>query len=220
MEDKELIWEIMEAFRSIGSEPHLIPIGNINHLRGCKWCIDLENLQNIDTVAIIAQKKPMEKNSNRLLRFEYALRGNIKDIQSDRNIAYTELSFTGFLRKKIKSTRWAILKEIGGRSYHSYGSPPKSGEIWEEGPHYFLLRLLNGDTTLIEDIMDLIKSNQDEVFNIYIDKWGESIRYAYSAWIDEEKAVKLYVSPKYLKIVQCVLGHIKKVRKRFGGLTF
>jgi hypothetical protein len=220
MEDKELIWEIMEAFRSVESEPHLIPPGNINHLRGCKWCIDLEKLENFDSVAIIAQKKTIEKNSNRLLRFEYALRGNIKNIPSESNIAYTESLFTGFLRKKIKSTRWVIPKEMSGTSYHAYGNPPKPGEVWEEGPHYFLTRLLNDDNDLIERTKDLIQSNPNKVFNIYSDRWGESIRYAYSAWIDEEKAVKLYVAPTYLKIAQSVLGHVKTVRKRFGGQTF
>jgi hypothetical protein len=220
MEEKELLREIMEAFRSVESEPHLIPLGNIKHLRGCKWCIDLENLENIDSVAIIVQKKPMEINSKRFIRFEYALRGNVKNIPPDRNIAYTDSLFTGFLRKKIKSMRWVIPKEMSGTSYHAYGNPPKPGEIWEEGPHSFLVGLLNDDNNLIERIKDLIQSNPNKVFNIYSDRWGESVRFTYNSWIDEEKTVKLYISPKYLTLAQSVLGHIKMVRKRFGGLTF
>lgn len=221
MEDKELLWEIMEGFRSDGCEPNLIPQGNIKHLRGCKWCIDLENLENIDSVAIIAQKKPLEKNSKRHLRFEYALRGNIRDIPSYRNITYTELSLTGFLRKKIKSIRWVIPKETGGTSkYYAYGNPPKPGEVWEEGPHFFLVMLLNEDNNLMKCIKEFTQNNQNTVFNVYSDRWGESIRLAYNAWIYEQKAVKAYVSHKYLKIAQSVLGHIRVVRKRFGGLTF
>jgi hypothetical protein len=220
MDDKELLGETIEAFRSIGCEPHLLPHGNIKHLRGCKWCIDLEKLENLDSVAIIVLKKPMETSSKRFIRLEYALRGNVKNIPSNRNIVYTELSLTGFFRKKIKSIRWVIPKEISGTSFHTYGNPPKPGEIWEEGPHNFLVGLLNDDIDLIERIKDLIQSNPNKVFNIYSDRWGESIRFMYNSLIEEDQAVNFYVSPKYVLIAQSVLGHIKIVRNKFGGLTF
>jgi hypothetical protein len=220
MDDKELLGEIIEVFRSIGCEPHLLPYGNIKHLRGCKWCIDLENLENLDSVAIVVQKKPMETSSKRFIRLEYALRGNVKNIPSNRNIVYTEISLTGFLRKKIKSLRWVIPKEKSGTSYHLYGNPPKPGEIWEEGPHKFLVGLLNDDIDILERIKELIQNNQNKVFSIYSDRWGESIRFMYNSLIEEHQAVDLYVCTKYVQIAQSVLGHIKTVRKKFGGLTF
>jgi hypothetical protein len=221
MEDNELLADISKAFRSIGCEPHLIPRGNINHLRGCNWCYDLENLENIDSVAIIAQKKPMGLNSKRLLRFEYALRGNIKDIPSNRNIAYTEFNVTGFIRKKLNSISWCIPKESDYiHKYQNIGYPPKPGEDWEEGPYNFLVELLNEDEYLIQRIKNFIKNNFVKIFYIYSDGWGESIRFSYNDWIDEEKSVELFISPQLLEMAKIVLGHIKVARKRFGGLTF
>jgi hypothetical protein len=221
MEYEELVRETMEAFRSIGCEPHLVPEGTLRHLRGCLWCIDFENFENIDSLGILIQRDPKGLESKFLFRYEYALRGNIKDIPSNRRIAYTELSWKGFLKKRLDSIRWVIPKETDGpSSYNMYGSSPRFGEVWEEGPHNVLVGSLNEDSVLMDDVKEFgQRFDVLPIFNIYSDKWGESIRLSISTLVEEKKA-KLFVSPLYIKIAQSVFGHIRVVRRLFGGLTF
>lgn len=221
MEHEELVQETMEAFRSIGCEPHLVPEGTLRHLRGCLWCIDFENFENIDSLGISIQRDPKNLDSKFLLKYEYALRGNIKDIPENRKIAYTELSWKGFLKKRLDSIRWIIPKETGQpSSYSLFGSAPKFGEVWEEGPHNVLVGFLNEDTVLMDNVMEFGQRFEVlPIFNIYSDKWGESIRLSISTLIEGEKA-KMFYSPLYIKIAQSVIGHLRVVRRRFGGLTF
>jgi hypothetical protein len=221
MQYEELIQETMEAFRSIGSKPHLVPEGTLRHLRGCLWCIDFENLENIDSVGISIQRDSRTLDSKFLFRYEYSLRGNIKDIPENRKIAYTELSWKGFLKKRIDTIRWIIPKETDvPTSYKLYGSSPKFGEVWEEGPHNALVKFLNEDSNLMNDVKEFgQRFDVLPIFNIYSDKWNESIRMSIQTMLDEKKA-KLFISPLYIKIAKSVLGHIRVVRRQFGGLTF
>jgi hypothetical protein len=162
------------------------------------------------------------ENSNPLYRFEYAIRGNMRDIPPDRKLAYTESSWKGFIKKKINSIKWAIPPETNDSAqFQIDGAPPKFGEIWEEGPHRALVNHLNEDSILTENLKDLIQRiNKLVKFTIYSDKWKESIRFSCSVWSEREKALELYVSAQYLDIAQRVLGHTRRVRRQFGGLTF
>ena len=212
----------METFRSLGYIPHLMARGTIGHLRGCLWCLDLDNVDDIDSVTISARSSLLVHNSKPLYRFEYALRGNIKNIPPDRRIAYTELTRKGFILRKLNSIKWGIPYETDEPSMSQInGASPKFGEIWEEGPHKVLVKLLNEDLILMEHIKELIQRIDElKLFMIYSDKWNESVRLTCSAWIDSEKSLELYLSSQYLDIAQRVLGHIRRVRRHFGGLTF
>lgn len=221
MENEELVQETVEVFKSLGYEPYLVPRGTLRHLRGCLWCIDFENFENIDSLGISIQRDPKNLQSKYLFRYEYALRGNIKDIPENRRIAYTELSWKGFIKKKLDSIRWVIPKETDEVSHLKlFGSPPKLGEVWEEGPHNVLVRFLNEDNALMDNVKEFgQRFDVLPIFNIYSDNWGESIRLSISTLVEEKKAL-LFVSPLYIEIAQSVLGHIRLVRRQFGGLTF
>ncbi len=221
MENEELVQETIEVLRSIGSEPHLVPRGTLRHLRGCLWCIDFENFENIDSLGISIQRDPRTMNSKFLFKYEYALRGNIKDIPENRKITYTKLSWKGFLKKRLDSIMWVIPKETDqSSSYKMFGSAPKFGEVWEEGPHNVLVGFLNEDTILVDNIKEFgQRFDVLPIFNIYSDKWSESIRLSISTLIEEKKA-NMFYSPLYIKIAQSVFGYVREVRRRFGGLTF
>jgi hypothetical protein len=221
MEHEELVQETIEAFKSLGYEPLLVPRGTLRHLRGCLWCIDFENFENIDSLGISIQRDPKNLPSKYLFRYEYALRGNIKDIPGDRRIAYTELSWKGFIKKRIESIRWVIPKETDEPSHFKlYGRPPKLGEVWDEGPHNVLVRSLNEDTVLLDSIKEFgQRFDVLPILNIYSDEWSESIRLSISTLVEEKKA-PLFFSSLYIEIVQSVFGQIRVVRRQFGGLTF
>lgn len=221
-EEGDIIGKTVESLRSAGVESHQIPRGNIRHLRGCLWCLDLLNVENIDSVTISARKRVGEVESETVFGFEYALRGSISGIPPGRVILYTASYMEGLFRRKLSSVKWVVPGETQEPSgFKVYGELPRPGEVWEEGPHRVLVNQLNGDDTIMAVLKDLLQDIGDLTrFIIYSDRWNESIRMVCNEWLEEERALKIYTSSLYFEIAQGILGHIREVRRRFGGLTF
>jgi hypothetical protein len=218
-EQEAIVVKAMKNLRRLGVETHQIPRGNIRHLRGCLWCIDLEHLENINSLTISSQRKLGE--SEPLYKFDYAIRGNIRGIPPDRVILHTKSYFSGLFKRKFSSIRWMIPEESDYTGYKINGESPKPGEIWEEGPHRVLVNLLNNDHLLMEGLMTQVEELDSITrFSIFSDKWDESIRLTCNAWLEEETALKVYTSEVYIEVCKRVFGHIHAIRRRFGGLTF
>jgi hypothetical protein len=218
-EQEAIVVKAMKNLRRLGVETHQIPRGNIRHLRGCLWCIDLEHLENINSLTISSQRKLGE--SEPLYKFDYAIRGNIRGIPPDRVILHTKSYFSGLFKRKFSSIRWMIPEESDYTGYKINGESPKPGEIWDEGPHRVLVNLLNNDHLLMEGLMTQVEELDSITrFSIFSDKWDESIRLTCNAWLEEETALKVYTSELYIDVCKRVFGRIHAIRRRFGGLTF
>jgi len=218
--EEEFISKVIDAYNSMELEPVLIPRGTIRHLRGCLWCLDLDDVKEIDSVAISGQRRSKDSSSFPVYSFEYALRGNLRDIQEGRLMVQMISSFKGFLRRELTSVKWAVPKPGDLSSLNRFGKAPVPGEVYPEGPHEYLVELLNRDSKLNNILIRLVDDlGENTKFFVYTDLWGESIRFACNSWVSAERAVEVFLSKQYLKLSKGVLGHVSEVRNRFGGLT-
>lgn len=222
---EELKEETMRLLRSQGYEPRVVPQGSVRQLRGGLACIDLTDGGNVDSAVLMVRGSFDELKPRFLCRVDYAVRGNIKDIPAGRRITNVELTWGGFIRKRLKALRWVVPLERESRTYHTLsvdGAPPGPGEVWDGGPHHVLTGLLNGDGELMEGIRGFATRLGEvrKAFNVFSDGWGESLRVSGGVWVKTEDVSKFYANPTYLEIVDGVLGHVRETRRRFGGLAF
>jgi hypothetical protein len=222
---KELKEETMRLLASHGYRPRVIPQGSVRQLRGGISCVDLEEGGNIDSAVLMARGNSEELEPRLLCRIDYAVRGNIQGIPAGRRITNVHVTREGFLRKRFKTLSWVVPHERKSHSYKALsagGAPPGPGEVWEGGPHQVLTGLLNGDAELLNGIKELVTRLGDArmAFIVFSDGWGESLRVSGGFWVKIEKLSTVYASPRYLKIVDSVFGHLRETRRRFGGLTF
>jgi hypothetical protein len=222
---KELKDEAIRLLASHGYKPKVVPQGSVRQLRGGYACIDLEEGGNIDSAVLMARGNAEELELRLLCRIDYAVRGNIHGIPAGRRIANVHVTREGFLRKRFKVLSWVAARERESQPYYTLsaeGAPPSPGEVWEGGPHQVLTGLLNGDAELLNGIKELVTRLGDTrmAFNVLSDGWGESLRVSGGVWVNAEGLSTVYASPRYLKIVDGVFGHLRETRRRFGGLTF
>jgi hypothetical protein len=221
--DRKLLEETINGFDSLGLEPQAVPRENISHLRGCLHCIDLK-VGNIDS-ALVLNKLSFVEDPKYFYRVDYAVRGTLSGIPRQREIVYTRPDLEGFLRKRLRGLTWNVPEEQVGELHYSdvhKGSPPLPGEVWEGGPHQYLVELLNCDHSMLEQLTTLTRGLGEPYLRLTVssDSWGESIRLGGSLWMGWARAIQVYCSPAYIHIADSVLGHIREARVRFGGLTF
>jgi hypothetical protein len=222
---KELIEEAMRLLESHGYKPRVVPQGSVRQLRGGSACIDLEEGGNIDSAVLMARGNLEELEPRFLCRIDYAVRGNIQGIPAGRRIADVHVTREGFLRKRFKALSWVVPHERESQPYYALsaeGAPPSPGEVWEGGPHQVLTGLLNGDAELLNGVKEHVTRLGDAgmAFNVFSDRWGESLRVSGGVWVKVKELSTAYASARYLKIVDGVFGHLRETRRRFGGLTF
>jgi len=164
-----------------------------------------------------------------LYRVDYTVRGNIKGILPNRIISKTALKTRGLVKRRIEELMWEVpAADRGGESsrigYQGEieGQPPGPGEVWEGGPHQKLAELLNHDAEVIDSLKGFGERGKGFFLSLSIvsDRWGESIRISCNLWIKPQELLATYASPSYLGIVNRIGGHIKEVRREFGGLAF
>lgn len=221
----ELTEETIRVLRSYGYKPRVVPQGSVRQLRGGLTCLDLEAGGNIDAVVLMARGNREELELRFLYRIDYAIRGNIQGIPAGRRMTNVHVTREGFLRKRFKALSWVVPREGESQLYYTLGTggaPPRPGEVWEGGPHQVLTGLLNGDAELLDRIRGLVTRLGDTktAFNVFSDRWGESLRVSGGFWVRAEEVLTVYASSSYLKIVDSVFGHLRETRRRFGGLTF
>lgn len=221
----ELNEETMRLLGSYGYEPRVVPQGSVRQLRGGLTCIDLEEGGNIDSAVLMSRGNAEEPEPRFLYMVDYAVRGNIQGIPAGRRITNVHVTREGFLRKRLKALSWVVPSERESQPYYTLGTdgaPPGPGEVWEGGPHHVLAGLLNGDDELMDGIRERVTRFSDikTAFNVFSDDWGESLRVSGGVWVRAEEMSTVYTSPPYLKIVDCVFGHLRETRRRFGGFTF
>jgi hypothetical protein len=218
---QSIIEEVYQSLDKQGLDPQKIPRGHIMELRGSGQCYSLES-NSIDAALLKTKRDYQElQGSKYLYKMEYALRGNIKGIESGRVILETKTELKGIIRKKIVALIWVVPGRK--RSYlESIGiTNPLPGEVWEGSPFVDLKERINGDSPLNLEIIDFMRELGNPVTKLFIisDRWGESIRVDSNLWITPEKITTVYIESNYLDIVSKILGHVKDVRKKFGGLT-
>ena len=222
---EELREETMRLLKSQGYKPIVVPQGSVRQLRGGSTCIDLMDGGNIDSAVLMARGSLDELEPRLLCRVDYAVRGNIQGIPAGRRITNVELTWGGFVRKRLKSLSWVVPLERESRTFHMLsidGAPPSPGEIWDDGPHHVLTGRLNEDIELMDGIREFATrlGKVRTVFNVFSDGWDESLRVSGGVWVRAEDVSTVYASPSYLKLVDGVFGHLRETRRRFGGLTF
>jgi hypothetical protein len=222
---KEFKDESMRLLMSHGYRPRVVPRGSVRQLRGGIACVDLEEGGNIDSAVLMARGDAEELEPRLLCRIDYAVRGDIQGIPAGRRITNVHVTREGFLRKRFKALSWVVPLERESQPYYTLsaeGAPPDPGEVWERGPHQVLTGLLNGDAELLNGIKELVTRLGDirMAFNVFSDVWGESLRVSGGFWVKIEELSTVYASPRYLKIVDGVFGHLRETRRQFGGLTF
>ncbi len=221
---------IFEALRALKLEPRLIPHGMIEELRGGVQCFELKKGEGVDAAILLSRVDiaalPI-KPEDYLYKVDYAVRGTIRGVLPNRILSRTVLRTEGLLRKRVVDISWEtpVEEREGLQIYRSLGEggiPPSRGELWEGGPHQMLTEQLNGDHDLAGDIKAFPWGDfkASPIFSVFSDRWGESIRIQGDPWLKNHELPLLYVSKAYLNIVNRVVGHVKEVRKRFGGLTF
>jgi hypothetical protein len=221
----ELKKNIIYALDSYGYKPRVVPQGNVRQLRGGLTCVDLEEGGNIDSALLMAKGSFGVLEPRFLYRIDYAIRGNIQGIPAGRKIIHVQVTWEGFLRKRLKELNWIVPEERESQPLYTLGTegtPPSPGEVWKGGPHQVLAGLLNRDADLFDGIRGIITSLGDTktVFNIFSDWWGESLRVSAGSWMSAEEVSKVYTSPSYLEIIDRIFKHLRETRRQFGGLTF
>jgi len=201
---EELREETMRLLKSQGYKPIIVPQGNVRQLRGGLTCIDLTDGGNIDSAVLMARGSLDELEPRFLCRVDYAVRGNIQGIPAGRRITNVELTWGGFIRKRLKALRWVVPPERESRTYYTLstdGVLPNPGEVWEGGPHHVLTGLLNGDAELMEGIRGFATRLGDlrTAFNVFSDGWGESLRVSGGVWV-KAKEVETLRGPRLLGV--------------------
>ena len=228
--DRDVVSVIFEALRALQLEPRLIPHGMIEELRGGVQCFDVKKGEGVDAAILLSRVDigalPINPEDY-LYKVDYAVRGTIKGVLPDRILSRTVLRTEGLLKKRVVGISWEtpVEEREGPQIYRSPGAggkPPSRGELWEGGPHQMLTEKLNGD----RDLAGAIKTfpwgdvKASPIFSVFSDGWGESIRIRGDPWLRNHDLPLVYVSTAHLNIVNKIVGHVKEVRRRFGGLTF
>ena len=226
----EAINLVLDALRDLRLEPGLIDHGRVDELRGGIQCYELKAAKVVDAAVLYTKASLGAIYSDELkhtYRVDYALRGTIRGVLPARILSRTAMEMRGVLRKRLVGLKWEAppVDRRGAKGYSRLGAgglPPAPGEIWEGGPHQELTERLNGDAEIIEALKILPKGKDGEplALSIYSDRWGESIRIRGDLWVEASELPSVYVSPAYLVIINRIGGHVKEVRRSFGGLTF
>ena len=246
----ELREATMRLLGSRGLKPRAVPRGSVRELLGGLACMDLDEGGNIDSALLLARGRASDPETKFILnleagvnidstmllaggdalepllcRIDYAVRGDIQGIRPGRRITSLRAIREGLLRKRIKDYAWVVPREQDSRHTHSLGAdgaPPGPGEVWDGGPHQFLVGLLNGDEELMDGVRTLAArlGDANAAFNVFSDRWGESLRVSGGPWVRADELAAAHVSEQYLKAVDLVFGHLRETRRRFGGLTF
>ena len=220
-----LMEETVKALSSRGYKPRVVPRGSVRELRGGFTCIDLEDGGSIDSAVFMARGTVERLEQRSLYRIDYAVRGYIQGVPARRRVTNVRLTWEGLLRKRLKTLGWVVPRERESQPHYALGTegaPPSLGEVWSGGPHQVLTGLLNGDAELIEGVRGFVEriGERGTALNVYSDRWGESLRVSGGVWVSAEDLLTVYASPQYLKMVDCVCGHLRETRRRFGGITF
>jgi hypothetical protein len=221
---------VIEALKKLELEPEVIPHGRIDELRGGISCINLKSGKDLDAAILLSKFKhnrsPLAR-SRTLLRVDYAIRGTIKGVLSGRTLSRTILETEGYLRKNLVGVKWETpmydpKKDPRNMGVRTEGQAPEQGELWEGGPHQTLAERLNNDRKLMDSIETFMKSKigSSVCLSVSSDERGESIRIRGGIWVRTDILLKLYTTPRYLKIASTIGQHIKELRKSFGGLSF
>jgi len=223
---------LIDALVRLELEPRVIPPRRTEWLQGGISCIELEARKGVDAAILLSQTQygaAYFDAPQALYRLDYAVRGNIKGILPGRVISKTSLKARGLVKKRIEELRWEIppLDRGAEASRIDYrteieGLPPRPGEVWEGGPHQKLTELLNNDADLMESLKGFGERKRGFFLSLSIvsDRGAESIRIRCNLWIKSQELLATYASPAYLGIVNRIGGHIKEVRREFGGLAF
>jgi len=221
---------ILKALRDLNLEPRVIPRGRIDELRGGSSCFDLKPGETIDAAILLGKQSYAASRmgeSEAKYRIDYAVRGTIGGVLPRRVLTRTTPELKGLLRRRVVGLRWEIpLEDRGeGRRFpylRSGGRTPGPGELWEEGPHQKLTEKLNGDAELMESLMNFVEGGKGDplIISVFSDGWGASIRISGNLWLRTHELLAVYTSPAYLGIAERIGGHIKEVRRSFGGLAF
>lgn len=222
----EIEKNIIDVLNKLDLDPKLVQRGSIRELRGGVACIDLSGINNIDSITLLSKISSLWDGAEYRYKIDYALRGGIRGILPGREIAKMKTTLTGILRKSIEDIEWIVPKERERKqeryAKRTQGIPPKPGEIWKNGPHNTLVKLLNNDDELKKKIRSLLKKDdyKEMKLKIFSDGWGESIRLTGGLWMKHTKVINTYISESYLSIASHVFRNIKEIRRQFGGLTF
>ena len=226
----EVINLVLDALRELRLEPGLIAHGRVDELRGGIQCYELKAAKAVDAAVLYAKASLGALYSDELrhtYRVDYAVRGTIRGVLPARILSMTAMEMRGVLRKRLVGLSWETppVDRSGAPSFSRPGAgglPPAPGEMWEGGPHQELTGRLNGDAEMMEAFKTLSKGKDGEPLglSIFSDRWGESIRIRGDLWVEASDLPSVYVAPAYLGIINRIGGHIKEVRKSFGGLTF
>jgi len=178
---------------------------------------------HVDATMLLARGDTPEPGL--LCRIDYAVRGDLQGVQPGRMITRLSATWEGLLRKRLKDHGWVVPREQESKPGYSLGAdgaPPGPGEVWEGGPHQVLVGLLNGDEELMDGVRTLATrlGDVDPLFNVFSDRWGESLRVSGGPWVRAEELAAVHASEQYLEAVDRVFGHLRETRRRFGGLTF
>ena len=223
---------LVDALVRLELEPRVIPPRRIEWLQGGISCIELEARKGVDVAILLSQTQygaAYLGAPQALYRVDYAVRGNIKGVLPGRIISKTSLKARGLVKKRIEELKWEIPPvdrgaEASKIDYQTEikGLSPGPGEVWEGGPHQKLTELLNNDADLMESLKGFGERKRGFFLSLSIvsDREAESIRIRCNLWIKSQELLATYASPAYLGIVNRIGGHIKEVRREFGGLAF
>jgi hypothetical protein len=221
-ENDLVVDRVNDALVSLDLKPTLIPSGRIDCLRGGLSCFELDN-EEIDAAILLKQSR------SRLFRIDYAVRGNVRGVLPGRIISETELRLKGVLRKKLEDFSWVTptisekVDEFRRRIEMSRGGVvPGSGELWEDGPHMRLSRVLNEDLELRAVYSRLIERKRSRFLSLSVwsDRWGESIRVSGDLWFETEELDSTYLNKDYTHLTSSICRHVKQLRRDFGGIAF
>ena len=230
--DKQLsnvIQLILDVLERLGFDPRLVPSRRIDSLRGGVASFILSG-RAVDASVLLSKTRleDMHLSGSALFKVDYAVRGDIKGILPGRIVSKTKLDFRGLIRKRLEGLKWETPFSERPADYRmrdqrslDEGIPPGPGELWEGSPHKAVTDRLNKDSELIESIKNLIERKTKPTWlSVISDRWGSSIRVRGSIWMEHPDFMALYLNPTYLEIVENICGHIKEVRRSFGGIAF
>lgn len=227
---QEAVDLVLDALRDLGLEPSIVDHGRIDELRGGLRCFELKAGHDIDAAVLLSRTEVVmfpPEVSRKLYKVEYAVKGTVKGVLPGRILSRTTPKLRGRIRRKLVGLRWEIPSgPTGGSgrrlSSREGGISPSPGEIWEGGPHEALAERLNLDAELMDALGSLKMEDEENppIISIYSDGWGESIRIRGEPWVNLSDMTLSYAAPIYLEIVDKIGGHVKEVRRRYGGLTF
>lgn len=227
---QEAVDLVLDALRDRRLEPRLVDHGMVDELRGGFRCFDLKTGYGVDAAVLLSKTEVVmfpPEVAGKLYKVEYAVRGTIRGVLPGRALSRMTHELRGLIRRKLVGLRWEVPSEARGAtgrrlSSREGGTPPSPGETWEGGPHQALAERLNQDTELMDALGSLKMGDEENppIISIYSDGWGESIRIRGEPWVNLSDMTLSYAAPIYLEIVDKIGGHVKEVRRRYGGLTF